>query len=234
MPPSNTGLTFDVLLRDRKRLLERIESDEQLRQLIRVLLMTIAFGTGAFGAVLGVHKGGIQILFAAIKLPLVSLATAAICAPALTAANASLGRPANLRRDIALVLSALATGSLALAALAPIVLFGHMMGLGYHRMVLLAVACCGVGGAFGLWTLVRGMVRSSHRGLFWALGTLMMVFGLVGSQMAWTMRPYLLRPAAQTIPFVRAIEGSFVDSVFTTMDSASGIYRQLDYELEYR
>ena len=34
------------------------------------------------------------------------------------------------------------------------------------------------------------------------------VFCMVGSQMAWTLRPYLVRPRTVSAPFVRGVEGT--------------------------
>ncbi len=186
--------------------------------------LTIAVGAGSFGAVLGAYRGGVQILFAGIKLPLVVLLTAAICAPALSAINGAMGRSFDLRRDLAIVLVALATGCLALAAMAPIVLFGQMWGLGYHELVLLAVMCCTVAGAFGFVPLLVGLWQTGREGVIWTIGALFLVFALVGSQMSWTLRPYLLRPRTEEVPFVRQVEGSFLDSVFTSLSSANGRY----------
>ncbi len=53
---------------------------------------------------------------------------------------------------------------------------------------------------------------------------LLTVFGLVGTQMAWTLRPFLLRPRTPDIMFVRSIEGSFIEAVTVSARSARGIY----------
>jgi methyl-accepting chemotaxis protein len=103
-------------------MLARIRAGEDLAALARPLIVTIALGGAVFGAALGAYRGGLQVLYAAIKLPLATLLTAAICAPTLTALNAALGRAACIRRDFALVLAVLARGALVVAAEAPVVL----------------------------------------------------------------------------------------------------------------
>jgi hypothetical protein len=50
------------------------------------------------------------------------------------------------------------------------------------------------------------------------------VFALVGSHMAWTFRPYIVRPRTRDVPFIRSIEDGFFDSVARTSRSARGIY----------
>ena len=59
---------------------------------MRTMVATIAITMAIVGAALGSYRGGVQIAYAAIKLPLVLLGTAALSAPALTAIGAALGR----------------------------------------------------------------------------------------------------------------------------------------------
>jgi hypothetical protein len=155
---------------------------------------------------------------------MVMLLTMAICAPALTALNRAVGRPGSMRRDLALVLSALARTSLVLAAEAPIVLLAVRAGTSYHGTVLLVVTCCAVAGAVGLLLFVRGLLSAGGQGS-WTVGiALLAVFALVGSQVSWTLRPYLVRPRTPNVVLVRALEGSFVEAVGTSMQSARGVY----------
>jgi hypothetical protein len=192
-------------------------------ELARQWFALILGGAGLFGAVLGAHRGGWQILSAGVKLPLVVLLTAVVCTPVLTRLNAALGRRAVLRDDLALVLSSLARGCLVLLALAPVQLVAALAGLDYHRSVLLAVTCCSVAGAVGLTVLVRGLWKEVRARRLVTM-VLLSVFTLVGTRMSWTLRPYLVRPCARDVPIVRALDGSFVGSVETALDSAQGHY----------
>jgi hypothetical protein len=183
----------------------------------------IVIGAAVFGAVLGAHRGGVQILYAAIKLPLVVLLTAVVCTPVLTSLNRALGRRAHLREDLGLILASLGRGCLVLAAMAPVQLLAALAGLDYHRAIMLTVACCSVAGSAGLAVLVRGLWQGSMRVL--VTGALLGVFALAGTRMTWTLRPYLLRPCEREVPFLRAVDGSFTSSVGTAMSSAQGRYR---------
>ncbi|HEU0032738.1 MAG TPA: hypothetical protein VFQ53_19035, partial [Kofleriaceae bacterium] len=99
--------TIDVLLRDRTLMLARIRSGN-VTAILRTMIVTIAAAMAIVGAALGSYRGGIQIAYAAIKLPLVLLGTAALSAPVLTAIGSALGRRVRFAQDLALVLSALA------------------------------------------------------------------------------------------------------------------------------
>ncbi len=222
--PATATATFDRLLRDLPATLARIRAGDDLAGLARVALAVLALSAAVFGAVLGAHRGGLQILYAAVKLPLVFLFTAALCAPALTALNAALGRRADLRRDLALLLVALARVGLVLAALVPLVRLAPAAGASYHMAVLLVVLACALAGLVGVFTLWRGLRLAAPDAAGLAAAGLLLVFSLVGAQMAWTLRPWLLRPRAPEPVFVRGLEGNFLDALGTTADSARGHY----------
>lgn len=218
--------TVDELLRDRPAVYRRLEVGDELGELSRTAIITILVGAAAFGASVGAFRGGLQILFAALKIPAVLLLTAAVCAPCLTALCAAVGRSACLRRDLALVLSSLAMTSLVAAASAPIVLLGVTLEIEYHSMALLFAACCAVGGAAGLGFFWRGLAGDRGPGRVAAAASFLCVFALVGAQMAWTVRPYLVRPRTPEVVFLRTPaqmkEESLIEAVFVTLRSARG------------
>jgi hypothetical protein len=182
------------------------------------------------GVAMGLYRGGIQTLYAGVKFPLVLLITTAVCAPALTALNSALARPACIRRDLALVLCSLARMSLVVAAEAPVVLLAIRCDVSYHSITLLVVLCCMVGAGVGLAFFIRGVHGMSPKPLLATIAGFLAVFALVGTQISWTLRPFLLRPRAPAAMFVRSVEGSFADSVRTSLDSARGIYHRAEVE----
>lgn len=215
----------DRLLRDQRTVLARIDRGEELGALARTCVITIAAAAAIFGATLGAHRGGLQIAYAAIKLPLVLLLTAGLATPALTALDAAVGGRADLRRDLATVLAALALAAMLCAATAPLVLLADRLGAGYHDIILLTVACCGAGGLGGFVFFLRALARrGGPRRLVG--GVFLAVCAVVGCQLAWTLRPWAVRPRTVEVPFVRAIEGSFLDALGGTLDSARGIYHR--------
>lgn len=216
---------LDALLRDRPGLLARIERGEDLTEIARVMLVTAVCGAAAFGAALGVYRGGGQILYAAIKMPLVILATTAVCAPLYTALKAALRQRASLVEDFALLLSALALACVVTASLIPVLLLAIFQQVDYHQLVLLVVALCGVGGASGFMLFLGGLQRQVERGGRFVYLTFLVVLGLVSMQLSWVMRPYLVRPQSDEVPFVRQVEGSFFEAVRRSVDSARGVYR---------
>lgn len=221
-PPALAAI--DQLLRDRTRVLVRIEDGHELAPLVRSLLATIAAGAALFGVALGSYRGGAQIAYAAVKLPLVLLLTAVVCAPTLSAVSFALGRPAVVARDLALLMASLATGALVLLAEAPLVLAARAAELDYHRAILVATGCAAVAAVASLRTLWRGVAMRGGGGRATTTAVVALVFALVGAQVSWTFRPYLVRPRTPEAPFVRDLDGSLYDSLRTTLQSAAGYY----------
>lgn len=215
---------IDQLLRDRDGMLARIAAGRDLAGLTRVMVATIAACMAIVGAAIGSYRGGVQVGYAAIKLPLVLLGTAALSAPALTALGAALGRRVRLGADLALVIAALAFGALLLAACTPLIMLGRSMSLGYHDMVLGLVAMFAIAGMASLRLIVRGLQREAGPGRGSAIVGLCIVFALVGGQLAWALRPYLVRPRTPDVPFVREVGDTLFDAIAGSLRSARGIY----------
>lgn len=213
---------IDQLLRRPAWFVEAASRTAAPAGLVRSLLVTTLFGAGLFGAAMGLFRPGPQILSSAVKLPLVLLLTAALTAPAYTATRWARGAKVDLRQDILLFLSTVGLTSLVLAALAPVVLLGVLSGLAYHGTILSVVACAAVAGLVGVLAFVRASRRlpGARRTASWAAAA---VFAVVGMQMAWTLRPFVARPRA-AFEVVRAPEGSFLDSVSQSAQSARGVY----------
>jgi hypothetical protein len=223
-PAETPRSPFELLLARPEALMERIKHGSGLNSLVQTALFTVIVGAAIYGAAIGAYRGGLQILYAAIKLPLVLLLTTAASAPALTAIGVSLGRRADIRRDIALVLAALARTSLALSALTPLLLLALRRNSDYHEVILLVVASSALAGGLGIWFFLRGLRALDETATITTALVVSAVFVMVGAQMSWTLRPYLVRPRDPDVVFVRQIEGSFLDSVRISARSAAGIY----------
>lgn len=211
--------TLDRLLREPRTLLSEERSAEEEARLARALIAIAAIGAAIFGAGIGLYRGGPQVLYAAIKLPLGVLLTAAICTPALSGLRWATQGRLSPRRDALVVLSALALGCVMVAATTPLLVLGVVTSASYHTLVLIVVGVCGVCGLFGLAHLSRGLER--RHGLTVAMVCL---FAVVGLRVTWSLRPYLVRPRTPDVPIVRALEGSFFDSITRSSRSAVGVH----------
>jgi hypothetical protein len=218
------GELIDLLLRDRRAALARVReaSPGEVASAARLMVGTIAVCAAIVGAALGSYRGGAQIAFAAIKLPIVLLGTAVVSAPVLTAIGTALGRPPRLVHDLLVVITALAFGALVLVAGTPLLLLARAADVNYHTTILLVVAVFAIAGLACLRVVVGGVPADGTPGRGAAVLALCAVFAVVGSQLAWSLRPYLVRPASRNddVTFVHPLEGGLVDAVVDTARSS--------------
>jgi hypothetical protein len=211
-----------ALLRTPGDIARKCRDEEDLRAITATSLAAVACGAAVYGAIVGSFRGDAQIAMSAVKLPLVLFGTLIVCVPAFYAIAALLGRPWPMRTVLSLVLASAGRAALVLLALSPILWLFVDGGLGYHATVLAATSVYGAAGLASLGVLWRGL-GGAPAGLLTAVA-FFLVLAAVGGQVAWSMRPYLGRPAQEDVPFVRAREGSFVDAVLVSIPSAAGIY----------
>jgi hypothetical protein len=207
---------------------EQCVAERQLEPLVRVALTLVLGCTAAFGLVLGGARDFTQAFSTALKLPLVWVVTLAICAPAFHALSAVLGRGIGLRGVGALILVASARASLLLFALLPLLwLFTDLTrdaANQYHQVTFVAALAYGVSGLLALGVLLRAFPRSLRSAV--TLAGCGFVFFMVCGQTAWSLRPFVGRPAERESPWFRAPEGTFVEALWVGMDSARGVYRR--------
>lgn len=159
-------------------------------------------GCAAFGAALGSYGGdALQTLAAALKVPLLLVATAALCFPALFVLQTQRApRPMPLRQALEVQLASLSATAIVWGAFAPPLLF--LVGSTHHYRLaqLLSLAVGAVGGLTGLGRFLRlHAPLAGHTGrLPGYLLLYLLVFAMVGGQMAWMLRPFIGDPG---LPF---------------------------------
>jgi hypothetical protein len=210
------------LLRDPGDVAERCERPEGLRQLAVTSLVCLVLGAAAFGAVVGSFRGGLQIGYSAVKLPIALLTTLVVAVPAFFSLTVGFGGKATFRGTAALSLAASARGSLVLLGCAPVLWLAVDRGLGYHASVMLATVMYLASGLAALGIVLRGL-DGSLRALVTSAACGLVFFAVLG-QTAWMLRPFFGRPSQTSIPFVRPPEGTLADALAKSSKSAVGIY----------
>jgi hypothetical protein len=187
-------------------------------------LMTVAFG-GLYGAMMGLHGGAAQAVAAAVKVPLLLVASMAALTPPLYAFNTMMGSRMRGMQLAALAASTVATTSVILLALAPFALFLNFAGVSYSALKLAQIALffvAGYSGAFfmydGMQTVAARLGRDQNLPL---LQVWLLVYAYVGMQMAWMLRPFVGNPASG-FSFFRPLSGSFFTGV---MDALTTVLR---------
>ena len=167
-----------------------------------LLLYTLAFGM-AYGAVMGTFSGVggdrlLQVLYSALKVPLLLLATFAISLPSFFVLNTLLG----VREDFAAAFRALVATqaglTIILASFAPFTAVWYASSADYDAAILFN------GMMFGLASITAQLLlrrfygpllarNPRHRAL---LRTWLVIYAFVGIQMAWLLRPFVGAPGS--------------------------------------
>lgn len=172
--------------------------------------------TALFGAAVGSYTGGLQILFAAIKMPVFFLGTLAVSFLAMHVFALLAAPHLDARRTMALALGSIHTTARGLAALAPVVAFFSLTTpfpsyKTYLFLVLLLVVALSLSGIVSLRLLWREPGMQPR-----ILGAWVAVYGFTGSQLGWLLRPWV--GSSENIrgyfSIHRNLEGNVYEAVF--------------------
>jgi hypothetical protein len=165
------------------------------------LRMVIACGA-VYGAVMGsfhglAGEGWKQAVLSASKVPLLFLATFALCLPSFYVLNVLAGLHADFSRVINAVFGFQSLAAIVLAALAPITELMNLSTSAYSFMILWSGILFLVATACGQWKmnhLYRPLIAANPRHRVLAIGW-MALYWFVGIQMAWVLRPFVGDPS---------------------------------------
>ena len=170
---------------------------------LTVLLTTIAVAGALNGAAMGSFAcdsldRAELILFAAVKVPLLLLATATLCLPGFFAINAVAGLSHVFTRTLRAILAGQAALAFALASLSPLILLSYLSGADHPLALLLnacAFSCASACGHVVMRRYYRALILedSRHRLM---LAVWVLLYALVGIQMGWLLRPFVGGPNA--------------------------------------
>ncbi len=186
-----------ALLGNRESFFDEVVAGIDLGRKLRFALATVLVLGGLYGGVAGAYSGPLQAAAAAVKLPFLFLATFVVCFPAFYIVQVLVGSRLRLLQVVVLVTSALALTAVVLAAFVPVPAFFLITGANYYFQHLLHIVVVGAAGIFGMYALHDGLTTiCERRGVYprkaltimrlWAV-----LFGFVGIQMAWNLRPFL-------------------------------------------
>lgn len=188
----------------------------------RLIVITVVFAS-LFGMVVGSYRGGIQYLYAAIKMPLLFLVPVLVGLPAVRALFAAIGGDAPRERTALAALAGMARTAILAAACAPLLWLAYSVHIDYHHAILLMSACLLAVGLPGLVTLVHALPGGGQRRWLARTGTIA-IMGVLLAQSGWVMRPFVVRPRAEVSLF-RPIEANVFSSLRASYEASQGRYR---------
>jgi len=234
----SSGAVFDFLklleelLRRRETFFEEVFNGQQVRARIRWFLVAIVLLSGFYGGTMGAmgfaaefQRGLLQLLTSAVKVPALFLLSVGICLPVLYVVLVLMGARLSFAQTLALILLALALNSVLLASCAPIVLFFMVTGSDYHFIKLLHVAVFGFSGFWAMKALWQGLSAMCEKSDLYPkravsiLKVWILVFAFVGTQMAWSLRPFVGSPGLDYALFRKGQAGNFYTAVWASARS---------------
>jgi hypothetical protein len=165
------------------------------------LLATMVCGAALYGAVLGAWRGGMQPLYAAVKLPLVLLVTSALTLVFNWLTGYLLGLRIGLLKVAAINFLVLATAAVVLVSLVPVAgLFVYSAPAPalterttHNLLYLFHTGVVGLSALTGTTVLWRGLVLATGQTLRAAriFAMWFLAFMIVGGEVAWALRPFV-------------------------------------------
>jgi len=150
-------LIIERILRDREGIWRQVVEERGLRHLTVQMLVTSAVSLAVYGAVLGSSHSFAQAISSAFKLPLLFLATLAICLPTLYLFNLVFGARLSVMQAVTLIMTSITVMSVLALAFAPISLFFLITADNYSFFKLLNVTILVLVAIVGLRFLTAGM-----------------------------------------------------------------------------
>jgi hypothetical protein len=219
---------IERILRDRGPFFNEIRDGQALWQKIRAMLLSCMTFLAIYGGVMGASHSILQALSSAVKLPILFIVTLIICTPSLYFFNLLFGSRQTLPQHISLILTAMTTTAVLLLSFAPVTFFFLITTDQYQFFKLLNVAFFAIAGSMGVLFLRQGKRALSEadspdgaqtRRIIFLLWIVLYAF--VGSQMAWTLSPFMGDPG---LPFVIVAQrgGNFYSDVINSLRTLLG------------
>jgi hypothetical protein len=158
-------------------------------------------------------------LLVAVKTPLLFILTLGVCSLALYVLNLAFDIRLHFMPVMTTMSFGLAATGVMLGVLVPITgMFSAVTG-DYHFMKVLHLLAFAVAGLYGVKILYRGLVRlapEGSRGVGKLVFVYLVLYCIIGSQVAWTLKPYLGTPYLPATPPFRVEAGNIYVSVFSS------------------
>jgi hypothetical protein len=171
-----------------------------MRQSRNALILIVIFGS-AYGGLMGTF-GGIagdrllQVLYSALKVPLLLLFTFLIALPSFFVLNALFGVGSDFPQVLTALISTQAGLTVFLLSFAPYTLFWYASSADYNAAILFNTFVFALAAFVGQWLLRRSYkrliaVNPRHRVL---LRIWLIIYAFIGIQSGWVLRPFIGNP----------------------------------------
>lgn len=164
-------------------------------------LLVVGLGM-VYGTAMGLYSLGhgreMQVLFSALKVPMLLLGTFCLSLPSFFVLNTLLGTRDDFHEALRAHIQAQASLTLVLVSLAPLTLVWYASSDQYHQAILFNAFMFGIASLAGqvvLKRLYRPLIERNRRHLV-LLRAWLALYGFVGIQLGWVLRPFIGQPGS--------------------------------------
>lgn len=238
---------LDSLLRGERTTAERLRGEGAQISVVRMAATALVLG-GAYGFFMGWFRASgdqpdrYQQLFAStVKLPLLFLLTLLVTFPSLYVFNCLVGVRLGFLATLRLLTATVVVNLAVAASLGPILAFFTLSTTNYPFMILLNVFLLGVSGGVALGFLFASLrkladgqalgetppavnaaareVTQDRMSIFYIW---VIIYGAVGLQMGWLLRPFIGHPNAP-FEWFRARQGNAIQGIINALERMLGV-----------
>lgn len=209
--------TLSLFIRDRETVYSNIKEETNLKEYYLASTIAILVFGALYGLVMGIYAGGIQLLFDAIKVPLLLLIALYVTLPTYYVLNGILGGDLSLRQLTVLFMVSVCVMATMLIAFLPVTLFFTLTTpertfATYGFFILLNVTFFTLSALTAVSYLWQGFSRIHGENKRWIMATFIgtIVLAFVGTQLAWVLRPYF----HESLVFIAPPSGNFYIALF--------------------
>jgi len=216
---------IEEFIKRRDNFLKNLKDETKLSSYFVNSNLSILVLSAIYGATMGLYGGGLQILYSAIKVPMLLLVSLYVTVPSYYVLYSLLGGKRTMSQTVMLLLLGFTVMSTVLIAFVPVNLFFLLTSPksyeSHNFTALLNIAIFTLGGFFALTYFVKG-AETLYRGSSekwkpaFILGSIILMF--VGTQLAWVLRPFF----NYYEQFIRPVEGNFYTAVVNLLMRSIG------------
>jgi hypothetical protein len=218
-------LFFD-LLQNRDQFVKEILDGTGLKHKAMQLGLLSAATFGLYGLIVGCQHSLRQGISSCVKLPILFLLTNAICLPALFVFSAFFGSRRSPMQTFVLLLAGTSVMGIALTGFAPVTLFFIVTTRHYQFFKIFNVVFFAISGILGIVFVARtqslffdeGPQQKSKQAF---LKLWFLLYAFVGTQLAWTLRPFFGAPGLRFEIF-RGLGGNFYTDIIKSIQHILG------------
>ena len=179
------------ILNNSREIINNILNQKNLNKIIYRLNLLILIFTIIYGAVTGFFLGGPQIVFNAIKIPIILFSLIYISLPVFFVFNIFLNKRFRLEQMTVILLSGFSITALIMVAFAPVILLFSITTANVHFIILLNISIGVMALLCGLFFIYRIFHNIHKNGTEFApliMGYFIILFS--APQLLWALRPY--------------------------------------------